>query len=291
MIFRTVLGLVTALALFQTPVAAEYPKSAKGTATSPAGSRTAAIPRFIARPLPMHPVFAMNRRGQIVGVRAADRAVIVWEQGKADRLIRLPRGHFPPNVLVLPGAISEEGVVTGTLESTGSGAITYAVSEPFTWQQGKMRILPQSVPLREVLSVGRWHTGRLPTEKSRVITYSRPEFPGETETRREPYYRAQVWRDAEPRRDIGTMGGDWSRVVGLNQQGQVVGSSATATGNEHAFLWQNGSLYDLTDALPQPSKGSGSRAIGIDDQGCIVVEVTGRGSFRLIPTERTRTID
>lgn len=51
--------------------------------------------------------------------------------------------------------------------------------------------------------------------------------------------------------DLGTFGGDRSYPIALNDNGQVVGYSVTADGKEHAFLWDNGVMRDLSAADDQ----------------------------------------
>lgn len=75
--------------------------------------------------------------------------------------------------------------------------------------------------------------------------------------------------DGRQVRDIGTLGGNGTIAFGVNDRGQVVGSSATNMGNyEHAFLWsQKTGIIDL-GALP-PAPGN-SVAIDINNQGQVV---------------------
>jgi len=40
--------------------------------------------------------------------------------------------------------------------------------------------------------------------------------------------------------DLGTLGGNWSYAFGINDRGQVVGYGQTASGEIHAFMWENG---------------------------------------------------
>ena len=45
--------------------------------------------------------------------------------------------------------------------------------------------------------------------------------------------------------DLGTLGGQWSDAYAINNFGQVVGLSQTASGSSHTFLYDTGKMIDL----------------------------------------------
>src|SRR5436309_2816065 len=66
--------------------------------------------------------------------------------------------------------------------------------------------------------------------------------------------------------DLGTLGGPVSIAYGINDVGQIVGTSATASGTSHAFLWSNGTMADLGSlGSAGPSDGR-----GINNRGQLV---------------------
>lgn len=74
--------------------------------------------------------------------------------------------------------------------------------------------------------------------------------------------------------DLGTLGGTSSQAQGINESGQVVGSSTLANGNtntQHAFLWQSGAMFDL-GVLPG---GSTSTAQDINNNGQVAGSSSG----------------
>lgn len=87
--------------------------------------------------------------------------------------------------------------------------------------------------------------------------------------------------------DIGTLGGDFSRATAINASGQVVGFSTTASGSGAAFLYQNGTMYDLNSLIPKDSGWVLTEAISINDKGQIVGYGTyqGQGQAFLLSLE------
>ena len=72
--------------------------------------------------------------------------------------------------------------------------------------------------------------------------------------------------------DLGSLSNGFSRAYALNNLGQVVGSSVTADGRQHPFLYSNGVMQDLgsLSTVPlRPSQESGL-ARGINDSGQII---------------------
>jgi probable HAF family extracellular repeat protein len=66
--------------------------------------------------------------------------------------------------------------------------------------------------------------------------------------------------------DLGTLGGSSSYALALNQSGQVVGDSSTASGQVHAFSWTKaGGMIDLGTF-----GGSRTVALAVNDEGQVV---------------------
>jgi probable HAF family extracellular repeat protein len=46
--------------------------------------------------------------------------------------------------------------------------------------------------------------------------------------------------------NLGTLGGDESKAVSINDFGQVIGHASAASGDDHAFIYSNGGMTDLS---------------------------------------------
>jgi probable HAF family extracellular repeat protein len=77
--------------------------------------------------------------------------------------------------------------------------------------------------------------------------------------------------------DLGTLGGNDSEALGINQTGIIVGDSVTRSGAVHAFVYSGGSMQDV-GTLKEFPKASYARAI--NDAGQIVGESDGNNQKR-----------
>jgi probable HAF family extracellular repeat protein len=89
---------------------------------------------------------------------------------------------------------------------------------------------------------------------------------------------AVLWQDGAPT-DLGTLGGDVSIALAINDDGVVVGTSAVTTGDSttFAFRWRDGEMTALGD-LPD-AEGFPSSAYDVNAAGQIVGTVHGAGLF------------
>lgn len=240
----------------------------------------------------------VNGRGEVI-ITATNRIGpeiqpplgFVWRAGRHTALRPLPGGTG-----TLPRDINEHGLVVGFCQS-----VAYP-SRPCLWWQGRPRDLG---------TLDERGTG------TALAVNDRGEVVGENQTFiRGGETRAFIWRrgvltdlggtgdrsatginnhgqvigvhytEAGGRgfrwqrgvlTDLGTLGGAEAVPTDINERGQIVGTSTTADGSRHAFLWQDGRMTDLGP----PAVDSG--AVAINDRGQVIgwtSTPTAIGSFR-----------
>ena len=222
----------------------------------------------------------INDRGQVVGhsyinstpsplcaYPLATRSFI-WE--KQTGMVDL--GNFG-GTCTLATDLNEGGQVVGSSNLTGDGA-----SEAFLWD-GKLHHLGGSL--------GGSYTGASAVNEA-------GEAVGFGYLAGNASFHATLWKHIVQITDLGVIGNDQcSYAADINAQGQVVGSSMpTCDGDPtsfRAFLWQDGSLFDLNTLIPPNSPLYLQYVMTINDSGEIAGQgVDGTGNehaFLLIPCD------
>ncbi len=139
----------------------------------------------------------------------------------------------------IPHAINDRGHVVGEIYSPGH-------TRAFFWRDGKL----------VDLNVGGVESAAFDVNNQDAVVGYR------TNERNEP--RAFLWQNGRTT-DLGVLPGGWvSTATAINDRGLVVGSSNVADNyGEHAFLWRNGVMSDLSN---EPYSG----ARDINDAGQVV---------------------
>ena len=117
-----------------------------------------------------------------------------------------------------------------------------------------------------------WHTPMDINDNGDVVGFSNPAGPGDPEG--DFISQAFYWPNgAAIATNLGTLDGDpLSEAFALNSRGQIVGVSFGGTRGARAFLFENGTLKNLSDMLRGGSSDVYLSAQDINDLG----QITGR---------------
>jgi probable HAF family extracellular repeat protein len=209
---------------------------------------------------------AMNNRGQVIGAATSAygyqddvyRHPVLWTAGAIQDLGVLraggdtPECYDPrrnPDGFCTNGTatdISDRGDVVGYVTDT-----THLV-RPFLWRDGQLGdlgVLPgmnaYAIASNERGQVAGYGGGRL-------VSFEGGE--------------GFAWQDGQTQL-LGSLGGGGTVVVAMNQRGEIVGSSLTAAGERHAFIWSDGIMTDLGLG---PQGGGASIAIAVNARGDVL---------------------
>jgi probable HAF family extracellular repeat protein len=218
----------------------------------------------------------INNRGQVVGDSSLTGGppfhAALWENGGVTALGALPGGSRSFAI-----GINNRGQVVGGARTAGNLQV-----HGFLWQDGEMK------DLGVLLASDQQSVARAINSRDQIVGNSSHVI-GDPPP---PPDRAFLWQNDEMT-DLGNLGGDWVIAFGINDLGQVVGASFTASGELHAFTWMEGFMTDLgtlggTSSAAQPllsascnlqphpgafggtAMGTFSLASGVNNRGQIV---------------------
>lgn len=173
----------------------------------------------------------INDRGQVIGFRAFDLEFFEFEaffwEGGVRTVLSLPE-LGKPRVDSRASAINERGQVVGFSTLGPFGAPFHA----YLFQDGAIMDLG-------TLPGGRSSWAKDINDRGQIVGVNLAE-PVSGQIAR----RAVLWQDGTIV-DLGTLGGDESEAIAINNRGQILGTSTTATGARRAFLWQGGVMTNL----------------------------------------------
>ena len=234
--------------------------------------------------------YQMNNSGQVIGRYLTENwtdNAYVWENGT-----RTDLGYFG-GISSLASDINESGQIVGRFN------ITKEKWFPFLWKDGEMRnlgtlgydaaaaqginnqgqVVGYSGLALHITHAFQWENGRM------IDLGVLPGFNGSTAydindsgqavgasanniTQQE---RATLWSNGQVT-DLGTLGGNKSAAVDINNKGQVVGFGNT-TGNgglAHGFIWEDGKMADVNSLIAADSGWFLQQINGINDRGQLV---------------------
>jgi probable HAF family extracellular repeat protein len=195
--------------------------------------------------------FAIDESGRIVGAAVdahGEQRPVAWRNG-----VLFDLGTLRGGTAGYAGDINASGIVVGGSEDA------QGVTQPVAWVNGRIRelgILDPTVAWGEALAVN--DSGQAVGASS----YWNDLYGG--------VQIAVLWSGGTVH-NLGALNDLMSRAYDINEQGQVVGQSdVISSGDGRAFLWSDGVMYDLNDAIDPQLGWKLYSARGISDDGRIV---------------------
>jgi probable HAF family extracellular repeat protein len=212
---------------------------------------------------------------------------VMWGPGKNQKRELKPLGTDPTSAAT---ALNDKGQVVGISGDCGTAVGGVAARNALIWEKGKY---DRPRPIGSLGGIA-WNTPMAINEHGVVVGFSNiNESDGAGF-----FARAFIWDKHRGMRGLGVLPGtDVSQALGINNRGQVVGTSCTADFTVcKGFLWENDRLMDMNDLVPDDYEHTIATAGDINDAGRIVggtvlADGTGQVAFYAIPTGRSHGHD
>ena len=186
---------------------------------------------------------------------------VLWGPGVGQQRVLPP---FPGDSTSAATAINDAGQVVGISGDCGNAVGAYSARHALLWENGRPMKLP-------TLGGKAWNTPMAINNAGAVAGFS--DLPGDVKGAvLTANFQAFLWTREGGIRNLRTLPGDvFSQATGINDFGQIAGTSFDANFNSRVFLWQDGLMYDLNTLL-QPNSPLYLLASGdINERG----EITG----------------
>jgi len=177
-------------------------------------------------------------------------------------------------------AVNDVGSIAGISGICQNAVGALSAEHMVLWKNGIAHQLP-------TLGGSAWNTPEMLNDEDAVVGFS--DRPGDNNGSNFNGH-AFLWTSKNGTTDLGTLAGDAvSYAYSINNRNQIVGQSCTpGCAGSRAFLYENGTMYDLNTLLDSSSAGySLIFANDINDEGTITgLAVSSGGSilaFRLVP--------
>jgi len=185
---------------------------------------------------------------------------VVWTLG-GDRPRELPL--IPGDTSSAATAINDQGQVVGISGICDQAVGRFTAAHAVLWERGKVTDIGN-------LGANAWNTPMAINQQGDVAGFA--DTPGD-DPNQANFLHAFLWTKHDGIRDLGALPGDvFSEALGINDQGQVVGTSCDANGACRAFLYQDGQMTDLNTLVAPGYTDVLTTAQDINDRG----EITGR---------------
>ena len=186
---------------------------------------------------------------------------IEWGPAAGEKRVLPP---LPGDSTSAATAINDAGEVVGISGDCGVAVGRFSARHAVLWLNGHPMRLP-------TLGGQGWNTPMAINAVGTVVGFS--DTPGDVVNGKlAPNFQAFIWNHLTGIRQLPSFSDDvLSEATGINDFGQVVGTSFPAAGGSRMLLWQNGTVYDVNELLPADSPLMILASGDINDHG----EITG----------------